>query len=129
MVSMGRFKEELWSRGRSHWRIKNNFSDTSYNRLQRLTTILQTLVTVLQTLTTVLQTLATVCGKINSQSVQNFFATRKTLCDNKNCLRTCLQPFTNPDETQNSLRSQAFAAQCDIPFIYPVYKVKAFQIT
>ena len=56
--------------------------------------------------------------KINSQRtfehVQNFFATRKTVCDNKNCLRTCLQPFTNPDETQNSLRSQTFAAQCDV---------------
>ena len=103
------FIEDLWPRGRWHWQIKKNFSDTSYNRLQRLTTVLQTfttvlqtLTTVLQTLTTVLQTLATICGKINSQRnfehVQNFIATRKTLCDNKNCLRTCLQPFTNPDE-------------------------------
>ena len=102
------FIEELWPRGRWHWRIKKNFSDTSYNRLQRLTTVLQTF--------------ATICGKMNSQRnfkhVQNFFATRNTPCDNKNCLRTCLQPFTNPNSwrIQNSLRSQAFAAQCDIPF-------------
>ena len=73
-------------------------------------------------LATALQTLATICGKINSQRnfehVQNFFAffvTRKTVCDNENCLWTCLQPFTNPNETQNSLRSQTFAAQCDTP--------------
>ena len=91
------FIEELWPRGRWHWQIKKNFSDTSFNRLQRLTTVLQTFTTVLQTLTTVLQILANICGKINSQRkfehVQNFSATRKTLCDNKNCLRTCLQPL------------------------------------
>ena len=81
-----------------------------FNRLQRLMTVLQTLTTVLQT----------VC-RINSQKkfckdVQKKIATSKTACNNNNCLRTCLQPFTNPDETKNSLRSQAFAAQCDTPF-------------
>ena len=29
------FVEELWPRSRWHWQIKKNFSDTSYNRLQR----------------------------------------------------------------------------------------------
>ena len=108
------FIEELWPRGRWHWQINKNFSGTSYNCLQRLTTVLQTFTTVLQTLTIVLHTLATICGKINSQRnvehVQNFFATRKTLCDNKNCLRTCLQPFTNPDEKLANPKFATFAS-------------------
>ena len=107
------FIEELWPRGRWHWQIKKNFSDTSYNRLQRLTTVLQTFTTVLQTLTTVLQTLATICGKINSQ----IFATIKTVCELVcNLLRTLAKIW----RIQNSLRSQAFAAQCDTPLNYAV---------
>ena len=102
------FIEELWPHGRWHWQIKKNFSDTSYNRLQRLTTVLQTFTTVLQTLTTVLQTFATICGKI------------KTICDDKNCLRTCLQPFTNPDE---KLANPKFAMFASVPrsVWYPLY--------
>ena len=45
-----------------------------------------------------LQLFANVCGKINSQRnfehVQNFFATRKTVYNKENCLRSFLQPFT-----------------------------------
>ena len=100
------FIEELWPRGRWHWQIKKNFSDTSYNRLQRLTTVLQsTFTTVLQTLTTVLQTLATICGKINSQ--RNFEHVQKHV---QNCLRTCLQPFTNPDEKLANPKFATFAS-------------------
>ena len=93
--------------------------------LQTLATVLQTLATVLQTLATVLQTLATICGKINSQRnfehVQNFFATRKTLCDKLTIKTVCelvcnlLRTLTKSWRIQNSPRSQAFAAQSDTP--------------
>ena len=100
MVSMGRFIQELWPRGRLHWQIKKNFSDTFYNCLQRLTTVLQMF-------TTVLQTLATICGKINSQIN---FACSNFLCDKKNCLRTCLRPLTNPDEKLANPNFATFAS-------------------
>ena len=112
------FIEDLWPRGRWHWQIKKNFSDTSYNRLQRLTTVLQTFTTVLQTLTTVLQTLTTVLQTLATvlqtlTTVLQTLATRKTrktLCDNNNCLRTCLQPFTNPDEKLANPKFATFAS-------------------
>ena len=129
------FIEELWPRGRWHWQIIKNLSDTSYNHLQRLTTVLQTFTTVLQTLTTVLQTFATICGKINSQSVTTVLQTFATICGKINsqrislrqeklfptiktvCELVCnlLRTLTKSCQIQHSLLSQAFAAQCDTP--------------
>ena len=63
---------------------------------------------------TVLQPFAKACNCLwKNKFAKKFWTCSKTVCNNENCLRTYLQPFTNPSESTISLRSQAFAAQWD----------------
>ena len=72
--------------------------------------------------------LATICGKINSKQILNMFkislrqeklfATIKTVCE---LVCNLLRTLTKSWWIQNSLRSQAFAAQCDTPFSFPFW--------
>ena len=85
----------------------------------RLTTVCEGLRLFCKRLRLFCKRLQLFAGKINSQRnfehVQHFFATRKTVCDNKNCLRTCLQPLRTLTKPKIRYVRKHSPLQCNTP--------------